>query len=415
MNIKHLAPFLFYQQEVGMLDSGACQAVLLKLNDELIESQELIKQSFSIIRKSVRKMIRKFDIFNPVDVVRPLCVSNANGEFCFQLRLTQNSDFIFTSEDFSTRSPWTDVPFLTIVVERQPSAISEQPLNESDKHAEPHNVDNDAAAKLVELSTRLEKVEILLDSAMCSSTKGSRDVSSAFAKEITSSSGNLKPTPAKSQATMAPQAVAHLVTAAAASPHYIPPTCTPKVISSASSKPTVTSLKTSVDGSGQAVAVAPHLPPARNSVYQTVKSTPAPKNQPLAQTAIPKANSLQNNLKRPLTTKNNINTSSEAPPSKQHMPQSGVGGGSEYVWRTPAPYLANFDETIESVVAGLDDPNDFTIEPPSTQTAFDTTVCTTVMDFDDFVQPLPTESLMSSVKKKKKKKKHPRLEEQLVV
>lgn len=44
---------------------------------------------------------------------------------------------------------------------------SGQSLNESNKHAEPQNGDNDAAAKLVELSTRLEKVETLLDSAMC--------------------------------------------------------------------------------------------------------------------------------------------------------------------------------------------------------------------------------------------------------
>lgn len=105
-----------------MRDFGANQAVLLRLSDELIESQELIEQNLSTIRKSVRKMVRKFDVFNPVDIARPLCVSNANGEFCFQLRLTQNSDFIFTSEDLSTRSPWTNVSFLTIVVERQPSA-----------------------------------------------------------------------------------------------------------------------------------------------------------------------------------------------------------------------------------------------------------------------------------------------------
>lgn len=145
-----------------------------------------------------------------------------------------------------------------------------------------------------------------------------------------------------------------------------------------------------------------------------MKSTSASKHQPPAQTTILKASSPQNSLKRPLVAINNINTSSEAPPPKQHIPQGGVSGSSEYVWRTPAHYLANFDEIIESVVAGLDDSNDFTIEPPSTQTAFDTTVCTTAMDFDDFVQPLPMESLMSSVKKKKKKK-HSHLHEQIVV
>ncbi|KAL5105142.1 hypothetical protein TcWFU_003241 [Taenia crassiceps] len=304
-------------------------------------------------------MIRKFDVFNPVDVVRSLYLS--------------------------TKSTWNDVSFLTIVVERQPSTLSEQSQNESDKNAESQNIDSDAAAKLVELSTRLEKVEILLDSAMhC----------------------NLKPMSANSRATVTSQTVPGPVTAAA-SPHYVLPTSTSKVMT--------TAVKASVGKRAQAVAVLPHPSPVRKIVHQTVKSTHASKNRPLVQNAIPKAIPPQNSLKRPLAIINNIRSPPGAPPPKQPILQGGASGGSEYVWRTPAPYLANFDETIESVVAGLDDPNDFTIEPPSTQTALDTTVCTTTMDFNDFVQPLPTGSLMSSVKKKKKKKKHPYLQEQLAV
>ncbi|VDM34882.1 unnamed protein product [Hydatigera taeniaeformis] len=388
------------------------QAVLLRLSGELNEGQELIKQNLPAIRKSVRKLIRKFDIFNPVDVVRPLCVSYADEGSCLQLRLTQNSDFMFTSEDLSSKSPWADIPFVTIILERQPSAVPEQSQNESDKHADPQNVNSDAAAKLVELSTRLEKVESLLDSAMCSATKGSNDPSLPLAKESTPNSGNVKQVCTKSPPNVTPQAVLDPVDTTTAS-RYPPSKLITKKVGSSAPKSKAAPLKTSVGKGVAAVTVSSRSPPG-NNILQVVKSTPMSKGQPPTQTITLKANLPQNKLKRPLATIGNINTSSEAPPSKQHIQHTGLGDGSEYVWRTPASYLANFDETIESVVAGLDDPNDFTIEPPSTQTAFDSTICTTTVDFDEFVHSLPAESFMNSVKKKKKKKQ-PILQEQLVV
>ncbi|KAH9279158.1 hypothetical protein ECG_08483 [Echinococcus granulosus] len=376
-----------------MLNSGDRQAVLLRLHDELSESQELIKRNLSTIRKSVRKMIRKFDIFKPMDVVRPLCVSDDNGEFRFQLRLTRNSDLIFASEDLSTKGLWTEVPFLTIFVERQSPEILEHSQNEPDRLSEPKNVGGDAAAKLVELSTRLEKVEILLGSAMLrSTTKGSSNASSPFPKEVVPASDNLKQTPVESRVSMTPQAASNFVTTAT-SPHSPPPTCTPrKVASSVSSKLKATSDKTPVSKSVQAATVSSHCPPVRNSVPQKMISSATPKKQSLVQMAIAKANPPQKNPKQPLVTTNNINTLSEPPSFRRPIPQSGVSGGPEYVWQTPAPYLANLDEIIESVVAGLDDPNDFTIEPPSRQTAFNSTVCTTTIDFDEYVRSLCTEA-----------------------
>ncbi|EUB61276.1 hypothetical protein EGR_03951 [Echinococcus granulosus] len=207
-------------------------------------------------------MIRKFDIFKPMDVVRPLCVSDDNGEFRFQLRLTRNSDLIFASEDLSTKGLWTEVPFLTIFVERQSPEILEHSQNEPDRLSEPKNVGGDAAAKLVELSTRLEKVEILLGSAMLrSTTKGSSNASSPFPKEVVPASDNLKQTPVESRVSMTPQAASNFVTTAT-SPHSPPPTCTPrKVASSVSSKLKATSDKTPVSKSVQAAAVSSHCPP----------------------------------------------------------------------------------------------------------------------------------------------------------
>ena len=93
------------------------QGILLLFSDEACKYQELIRKNPSIIRKSIRKMTRKFDVFNPVDVVRPLDISVDDEEIHIQLRLTQSSGVFYICEDLSSKKPLSSVPFSTLIVE----------------------------------------------------------------------------------------------------------------------------------------------------------------------------------------------------------------------------------------------------------------------------------------------------------
>lgn len=61
-------------------------------------------------------------------------------------------------------------------------------------------------------------------------------------------------------------------------------------------------------------------------------------------------------------------TQIKSPPKKLGAASSAV---STYIWQTPAQFLANLDVIMDTVVAGLDDPTDFTIEPPFRETDFE--------------------------------------------
>ena len=104
-----------------MMHSDGYQAILLQFSDEAIKHRDLLRENSSIIRKSIRKMIRKYDVFNPIDIVRPLDISNDDEEIHIQLRLTQSSELVYISEDLTSKKPWLSVPFTTIIVEPQQS------------------------------------------------------------------------------------------------------------------------------------------------------------------------------------------------------------------------------------------------------------------------------------------------------
>lgn len=115
-----------------------------------------------------------------------------------------------------------------------------------------------------------------------------------------------------------------------------------------------------------------------------------------------------NNLKRSLSAgRNNNSTETQQPPKKQATESVNIDEKG-YIWKTPAPFLANFSEVIESVVAGLDDPDDFSIDPPFTKTAMDcaTSTNTTTIDYEEFVQSLPPAKPVDNRKKKKQVQKH---------
>lgn len=93
------------------------------------------------------------------------------------------------------------------------------------------------------------------------------------------------------------------------------------------------------------------------------------------------------NLKRPLEV---IETNGTPPAKRKPRPEK----------PTDPEALVHLEEIIDAVAVGLEDPDDFTIEPPFTQTLFETSISdpiSTVMEFEQFVETLP---------KKKKSKKH---------
>ncbi|VDD80395.1 unnamed protein product [Mesocestoides corti] len=245
-------------------------------------------------------MLRKFDVFASEDVIRPLACGNSTDLPSLQLRLTTTTDLIYTSEDPSRKCPWSEVPFVTVVVERQHPRPKE-PTNESPSQNGSAVTDVDASTRFHDLASRLEIVEKLLSSSTPIASNG-----------VTSTT--------KSPAS-------HKTKEPSSAPSKQPP--------SASAKSRRKSLFADATG-----------------------ATPLPR-------------------------------------ASQKRQSHYSNGSSDYIWQTPASFLANFDEVIESVVAGLDDPNDFTIEPASRQTA--------VQDSFDY-EDLNFDSIANSPPKKKKRK-----------
>ncbi|VDD81762.1 unnamed protein product [Mesocestoides corti] len=131
--------------------------ILVRFDQDCHEARNIFQQNVAVVRKSIRKMLRKYTLGSG-DIVRSLNISNLNGAPRFRIRLTCNSDLMFSSEDLLMKSTWSELPFVTAVFERESTECGKKFVGEAlDKNLKPPE-------SLNELATRLEKVEILLSS-----------------------------------------------------------------------------------------------------------------------------------------------------------------------------------------------------------------------------------------------------------
>ncbi len=116
-------------------------------------------------------------------------------------------------------------------------------------------------------------------------------------------------------------------------------------------------------------------PPPKSTKKPTAKQTPVAKrpqnSSPAKQPTVmqPPAKSLFSRDKGLATP----TTRAPLAQSTQAKPKAASGGPAPapYIWQTPAPALANLEEIMDLVVAGLEDSTDFTIEPPFRETEFE--------------------------------------------
>lgn len=91
--------------------------ILFRFSKDTDENLQIVKQNYLYVKKCVRKMVKKFNIFVPTDVTRSITLSHVDGDRQYQLRIAHNSDLIYTTDDSSFKNDWTEMRFVTVYVE----------------------------------------------------------------------------------------------------------------------------------------------------------------------------------------------------------------------------------------------------------------------------------------------------------
>ncbi|VDO13367.1 unnamed protein product [Rodentolepis nana] len=428
--------------------------VLFKFSMDTVEGLRLVQDNCVHIKKGVRKLIKKFNIFSNTDVTRTIKLSQSGVEKQYQLRIAPNTDLIYSTADPLYKGDWNAMGFVTVHFESVTSETKTK-LHENSTKEEEGSAKIDG--QIEEIKNRLIKLETLVTSDSCGPIKKSTPGPAAIKKtpqapttapvNPAENAAPLIATPKKSTPTVTSRPSLNKVANGTA-----PKTATPKV----SAKPAVIKLANNISADSS-VKVTPAKPVDSKKTTPTVTSRPclnkvanntAPKTATPKISAKPPVVKLTNNISahsttnvtpaKPVASKAKKNVSLENYPtplvnSTPHVPtKSQVGGGQELSSSLKRPYntsadstealsvakkprqeqtsdpeaLAHLEEIIDAVAVGLDDPNDFAIEPPFTQHVVDEQSVVgyetdqeviPIMDYQEFVETAP---------KKKKSKKH---------
>lgn len=386
--------------------------VLFRFSNDAMEGLQLVQENCVYVKKCVRKMMKKFDPFTNAGVTRTIKLSHCGVEKQYQLRVAPNTDLFYYTKDPLLKDDWSTMGFVTVHFEPVDSEIKTEHQKNATKEV---GRDVKTAGQIEEIRHRLDKLETFLTSVNRTPTKKNTPESDAVKKAPpVSNSAPTNPvknatslsTPKKSISTVTtkpfPPRVANCTASKTTTPRVSP---TPAVVKLANNMSAQSTVHTKL----ASVKVTPAKPVASNAKRHPATKFSVPYNVSLANHPTPFVNSTprvptkhqvggdqrsSSSLKRPYDTSAGVMEAPSVRKKPRQEPTSDPGA------------LAHLEEIIDAVAVGLDDPDDFAIEPPFTQQAADEQSVVEdengqevipIMDYEEFVEAVP---------KKKKSKKH---------
>nr|CUU99776.1 hypothetical transcript [Hymenolepis microstoma] len=378
-----------------------------------MEGPHLVQENIDYVKKCVRKMLKKSKILTKVGVTRTIKLSHCGVEKQYKLRIAPNTDLLYYTKDQFLKDDWSTMGFITVHFEPADTEIKTDHRENATKEVEG---DAKTAGQIEEIRNRLDKLETFLTSVNRIPVKKNNPEPDA-AKKPPRVSNTAPANPVKNVAPLS------------ATPRKSTSTVTtkpfpPKVANGTASKtanPKVSATPAVVKLANNVVVQSTVLPKPASAKVTPVKPVASKaKKHPATKFLVPYNVSVEN-YPTPL-----VNSTPHVPTEPQ------VGGDQKSLSNLKRSHdssadvvetlsvkkkprqeqtsdpkaLAHLEEIIDAVAVGLDDPNDFAIEPPFTQHATDEQSAVEDENGQEVVPIMDYEEFVESVPKKKKSKKH---------
>lgn len=96
---------------------GDMTGILFKFTTDSTDNIQLLQNNIDQVKKAVRKMYKKYDVFSQKVVTRQIKLLLAGEEKEMQLRIAPNVDVIYTTSDQTYKGDWEALGHLTVHVE----------------------------------------------------------------------------------------------------------------------------------------------------------------------------------------------------------------------------------------------------------------------------------------------------------